>query len=340
MRKTVVTVIALASILVITGFVVVLVNQTAQVVMLAERVHPAAASALFWALMALYTFCVLVPVYLIIRLPKPLDPPESRDDPEFEKHLARLRGRLRTNQYLVGESLDSVGEIEAALARLDLVANERIKAAGSQVFITTAISQNGSLDSFLVLAAQSKLVLEVARVYYQRPSLREMLSLYANVAATAFVAGELEDLDISEQLEPVIAAAFGSAAGAIPGFGAASNLFVSSVMGGAANAFLTLRVGAISRQYSRALTEAPRRSIRRVAVVEATQMLGSVAAEGTRRVAKAMGEAARDTLGGAFESIGGQIRNMGTGVRDRTSMFTEPFRRRRDDPPGGGGTAP
>lgn len=324
MRKTAARIAVLLGLFVILGFIVVVVNQTAQLVLLAGTVTPFLGEVVLWSLIALYTFCLAVPAWLLLRLPKPLRPPAAETDPAFPEHLERLGARLRSNPHLSAQPVTDRVSIEAALTTLDGVTQERITRAASQVFVTTAISQNGSLDALLVLAAQSKLVLEIARVYYQRPTLRDMVYLYSNVAATAFVAGELEDIDLSEQIEHVLAAVFGSAAGAIPGFGAASTLFVNSVTTGAANAFLTLRVGVITRQYCRAVVLPPRRVIRRSAILEATQMLGAVAFTGTKRVAAAMGTAARDTIGGAFESLGDQIRatggvlkSTGRGVIDR-----------------------
>src|SRR5690606_39938236 len=83
------------------------------------------------------------------------------------------------------------------------------KAAASQVFLTTAISQNGSLDALLVLAAQSRLILQIARVYYQRPTVRDLTYLYSHVAAPALGAAELDDIDVSEQMQPVLPAVLG-----------------------------------------------------------------------------------------------------------------------------------
>ena len=44
----------------------------------------------------------------------------------------------------------------------------------------------------VVLAAQSRMTWTLARLYYQRPRLRELAYLYGNVAATAFVTAEIE----------------------------------------------------------------------------------------------------------------------------------------------------
>ncbi len=190
------------ALLVVVAFVVTLVNQTAQLVALADRAHPLLGDVAFWTLIVGYTFCALVPLYVWIRLPRALRPPESETDPAFEEHVTKLGARLARNPLLAGVPTQSRAEIEAALPVLDSAADAKMKAAARQVFVTTAVSQNGSLDTFVVLAAQSKLILEIARTYYQRPTLRDLTFLYANVAATAFIAGELEDVDLAAQLQP------------------------------------------------------------------------------------------------------------------------------------------
>ena len=53
--------------------------------------------------------------------------------------------------------VDTRADIEAALKVLGDRADEVIQQTAGQVFITTAVSQNGSLDSVVVLAAQSKM---------------------------------------------------------------------------------------------------------------------------------------------------------------------------------------
>ena len=330
MRKTLWRVATLFALLVLVGFAVVLVNQTAQLVDLADRVHPTLGSIVFWSLIALYGFCVVVPLFLLLRLPKPLRPPVSESDPDFPQHLQRLGKRLSRNRLLSDPTIETREEIETALITLDSAADQRTKAAASQVFITTAISQNGSLDALLVLAAQSKLILEIARVYYQRPTVRDLIFLYTNVGATAFVAGELEDLDLSEQIQPVLTSVLGSAAGAIPGLGTATNLFVNSVVTGTGNAFLTLRVGAITKRYCRATVLPERRALRRVAVVEAASMLGAIAKEGARRVALAFATGSKNTLTGAYSTMKEDIRFTGQEIKRKGKEVRERLRPRGD----------
>ncbi len=308
MRKRLVGIVVPLALLVLVGASVVVVNQAVQLIDLAYRVHPTAGDAAFWSLAALAVFCVGVPVVMLLTMPPALIPPDEDAGPEYEKHLQRLRKRLARNPHVDGKPV-TPAEIETSLAQLDSVADRTIRASASQVFMTTAISQNGSLDAVLVLTAQSKLILEVARTYYQRPSIRDLVFLYSNVAATAFIAAELEDIDISEQIQPIFAAVAGSGLSAVPGLGAATGLFVNSVTTGAGNAYLTLRVGIITQQYCRALVKPQRRALRHAAAVQAARMLGGIAREGAASVAAAVFARPRkffaDIIGATGRSVSG-----------------------------------
>jgi hypothetical protein len=307
MKRPLRTVALCASVLLIASFLAFLVNQTAQVVSLAERIHPVAGTAVLWGLLVLYAGCALVPLAMLLRLPRPLRPPASEAAPAFDAHLKALGLRLRGNPLLGERALSSRGDIEAAIRILDGQADEFIRNAGSQVFLTTAISQNGSLDGLMVLLAQSRMVWQIAHVYYQRPSVRDLALLYGNVASTALLASQLEDVDLAEHVQPLLSGALGSAAGAVPGLHAASALLVNAVMNGTANAFLTLRVGIICKMYCGALVLPERRTVRRTAVAQAAQMLGAIARDGAKRVGGAFWTASKarasDAARGFAESV-------------------------------------
>ena len=296
------------SLFLVAAFVVFLVNQTAQVVGLSDRVHPALGTAVLWALLLLYAVCALVPLVMVLRLPKPLRPPASETSPEFAAHLRALGLRLQGNPFVRGRALSSREDIEAALSILDGRADEVIRGAGAQVFVTTAVSQNGSLDGLMVLLAQSRMLWQIAGVYYQRPSVRDLAILYGNVASTAFVATQLDDLDLAEQVQPLLSGVLGSAVGAIPGLHAASTLLVNSIMSGTANAFLTLRVGIIARRYCGALVLPERRVLRRSAVSQAAQMLGAIARDGARRVVGAFLAASKARAGDAARGFSDSVK--------------------------------
>lgn len=296
------------------GCVVVLANQTVQLVGLVERMHPVLGITLLWTLLALYAICLAVPIVLFLRLPKPLKPPASEDSPEFPRHLAALGRRLRGNPLLAGQSVAGRPEIEAALSALQSRADEVIRSAASRVFLATAVSQNGSLDGLLVLLMQSRMIWQVAHVYFQRPGLRDLVILYGNVAGTALVASQLDDVDLSEQLQPVLSSVLGSVAGAIPGLQATSAILVNSMVAGAANAFLTLRVGVIARRYCGALVLPEPRVLRRAAATEAAGMLAGITRAGAKRVAQAFWNASRtkahDTVRGFGDSVKETMRSL------------------------------
>ena len=148
----------------------------------------------------------------------------------------------------------------------------------------------------MVLATQTRLVWQIAQLYQQRPHWRELLNLYSNVAVTALLVSEIEDLDISEQIEPIVASVLGSGVvGAVPGLGTvAVNILTNSLIEGTANAFLTLRIGSVTRQYCGALTRLDKRLVRRSATVATAALLGAIVRESAGVVSKAILKAASD----------------------------------------------
>ncbi len=285
---------------VMASVVVVVANQTAQVVQLASTVHPDLGRATLWGLVAAYAASLGVPIVLFLRLPRALVPPATAEGPEFEAYLKRLAGRLEGSPHLAGVDLSGRAGIDAALGVLDRQADAIVRRTASAVFLSTAVSQSGRLDGLLVLAAQSRMVWRVAHLYRQRPSPAELARLYAGVAATVFVAGELDDIDLGEQVEPILSSALGAFGASVPGFQVAGTVLANCVLAGAANAFLTLRVGTVARM-SCGATTAPRRSdLRRAATREAARHLGGIVSDGTRKLVGAAVKATKDKIGGAF----------------------------------------
>ena len=314
------TIVFFASFLIIFFFILFVINQTAQVVQLAEKVTPSFGNLVFWGLLIIYAVLILVPVFLFLSLPKSLSPPRSDDVPEFSAYLAALTKRLASNPHLKGLELSSRQHVEESLSILGKKSDEIIQQTASTVFIGTAISQSGRLDAFLVLSAQSRMVWRIARLYYQRPRLRELILLYANVAGTAFLASEFEDIDISEQVEPVLSSALGALAVTIPGVQLAASILVNSVLTGTANAFLTLRVGIIAKRYCGSLVLAEKRTLRRTASAEAAKLLGSIVRQGTAKLSKALWKASKGKVGGFFSGMKEAAREAGSSLLAKVGL--------------------
>lgn len=212
MLKTLRTITLCLAGFVLLAFGLFVLNQTVQVVELAERIDPRLGLGVLWLLLVAYAILLLTPLYLWLRLPAALAPAKSDSGPEFERHLEALSKRLQRNPRLSEADLETREDLERALTVLSEGSDEIIRDSAASVFLTTAISQSGRLDTFLVLGAHFRLVWRLAQLYYQRPTLRDMTYLYANVAATAFMAGELEDIDVSQQVQPILSSVLGSAA--------------------------------------------------------------------------------------------------------------------------------
>lgn len=299
------------------AFLVILVGQVTQLVEFAERIHPIAGETVFWALTFALTLSLLVPIILVLRLPRPLVPPAATTGPEFDAHVRALSRRLLQNPRVERRPIGTVDDVEAALTSLDAQAIEVIRAAGGRAFYMTAVSQSGALDSFVMLGLQARLVWDVAHIYAQRPTLRDMTYLYTNVLGTALVAAELDEAELSLAVQPVLSSVLGSAAAAVPGLQVVSSVFVNSVMSGSANAFLTLRVGIIAQQYSRALVRPGRWSLRRTAAVQAAGMLSGIVASGAKNVSAAIARASGRTISGAIGGVSQKVRAAGGAMVER-----------------------
>jgi hypothetical protein len=170
-------------------------------------------------------------------------------------------------------------------------ADSVVRRTASTVFLSTALMQNGRLDALILLFTQIQMVGRVARIYVQRPSPRELIRLYLNVAGTAFISSGLESLDLGEMVAPLATSVVPALKGGIPGLSGISALLVKCVSNGAANAFLTLRVGEVARRYCELTSRTSPELIRKSATAAAVQHLGRIVRENGALVVRKIWEA-------------------------------------------------
>ncbi len=296
MKKQIMSLLLPAALSILAIFIVFAINQTAGIVDITTRVNPIFGNFVLYLLLIVFGTIVSVPFVIFFKMPSALIPPEDETSKEYEQFLKKRIKRLSKNVHLkeLGIFVETREDIENGVQVLNEIADDLIKKNASLVFLTTGVSQNGRLDALMVLAAQTRMVWQVASIYNQRPSIRELSYLYANVAATVFLASEIEDLDITEQVEPVITSVLGGAVtGAIPGVNIVANIVTNSIMEGAANAFLTLRVGIITKRYFGSMTKVNRRNLRRAASFEAAPMLGAIVVKSAGAISEAIWKAAK-----------------------------------------------
>ena len=319
-RRIVFVVIALGAISVLS----LIVAGAASLISLADRIHPVAGTIVFWSVCLAAGFFALYCVIAYARLPAALIPPEETSGSKHEAYLQALCARLATNPRTRDLPLTTPEEIEAAVRQLSNEADKVVRRTASTVFLSTALMQNGRLDGLVVLFTQIQMVNRVARIYVQRPSPRELMRLYANVAGTALIASGLESLDLGEMIAPLATSVVPAIKGGIPGLSGISALLVRSISNGAANAFLTLRVGEVARRYCALTSRCSRDAIRKSATAAAVHHLGRIVRENGALVVRKIWEAARDSGVSKVEDIAGVTRDLFTRI--------SPWRHKEEDP--------
>ncbi len=285
-------------------FILFVYNQTAQFVTSLSARNPLAGQVALVVLCILYLFFLLVPVVSILRYRKTPEIPDSTEDSDYPAYLQAVRANLKNHKaiqaegtFFPAETDKSVAEqIDEAYAWLNIQGNAIIKKEATSVFLTTAVSQNGSLDAIFMIATLTKMIWRLITHYESRPSWGRIVQLYANVAGTVVLARTIEDMDlIEEQIEPLLVSVLGgSVMTLVPGAQTITNLLVSSITEGAINTLLTLRVGAITRSYLTATTQPLRGRVRRQASLEAAKLLGSIMKDNTVAIVKAFGRATKN----------------------------------------------
>lgn len=294
--------------LLVIGFVLFLFNQVSSIYLAANQISPTLGWVVLSGLTLMIGTLLLIPLYQYLRLPTV--PSQPKVPSEIEPFQKKVLKRLQNNQHLqsIGQVPTKTDELEASIAALDKEADKVINETARLIFLTTAISQNGKLDTLTVLGAQMRMVWQVSQIYYQRPSLREMGKVYGFVGASSFLAGEIEDMDITRQIEPVASALFKNASGkSLPLIGPAATLIMDSLLEGSTNAYLSLRVGILTKKYCGNLVVLDKKTAKNQALVEAAKQLKVVSIQASARVITGMLNATKnaglDTLRSGWEGL-------------------------------------
>ncbi|MDO5027493.1 MAG: DUF697 domain-containing protein [Tissierellia bacterium] len=287
----------LAGLLIILGlvFFLFIINQLILFFNLLNRINTYLAYGLT-GILVLFLLYMLAKIGLMwFRAPKVpiLKADASQDD--YQTYLDQTISMLKKNSNLKkidfeSKTLSKEDLVTEAFDLLDQLSLPLIKGNANTIFISTAVSQNGSLDSILVLTSMIKMIWQLANLYKTRPSLRSIGKLYLQVASVILMARSIEDADlIEDQMEPLIAAILGeSLASTIPGMVPVTNLIVSSIMEGSVNAYLALRVGLVSQAFLGMEVPQSKNFIRKNASLQALSYMGSIIGDNSKLVVKTM----------------------------------------------------
>jgi|GEM_PF-1305054 len=237
---------------------------------------------------------LLVPFYSLLTY-KSIPIYKFDNNQEKQKVLDSIRTYLKKNPILKKEEkkLESEEEIREASLYLKKEAEKESVRMAEFVFLSTAISQNGKLDSLIVFWQQIILVHRITVIYSGSIGFRGILRLYYNVAISAFMARSLEDIELEEYLEPLFEELLASSAiSTVPGFSTIASTVMSSMMEGVSNAFLTLRVGLITSELLYPFSPEEKGKLRKKAVSRAAFLLFKVVRKTGGRVINALKKSA------------------------------------------------
>lgn len=230
-------------------------------------------------------FLIINPIRIIIFSPTfqiqtVLDKDTRKTRKIYKKVAKNIIKKNKIDETAIAELRQSIKDPAELRLNLMKLYNDNVKKELNKIIIrnaktvmfSTAISQNGKLDMFTVLAVNLKMIKELVLECGFRPSFTNLGKLSVNVLVTALIADGLEDLNFND-LFPASTTGFLSDIPLI-------KPIMSSIMQGISNALLTLRVGLVTRRFLFSdLKEVSKKEIRREALKESIKMLPVIVKE-------------------------------------------------------------
>ena len=220
---------------------------------------------------------------------------ERYTDEERRAFAAEMAKRLARNRFVrdAGLKPGDPDFLERSLALLDEEADREIRLGGKRVFLGTALAQNGRLDALVVFFSLVRMIWRISAIYNQRPTPREIVSVYAAVSTTTFVAFSIDALDIPQtitdsvgQIVPSVAPAMGAAS--VPFVGSALHVFTQAAIEGAANCLLAVRAGVVTKKAFRYAATGGEEAQKRACVAETGAILVDITQETMGAIITAM----------------------------------------------------
>ncbi|WP_290922433.1 DUF697 domain-containing protein [Halodesulfovibrio sp.] len=284
---------------------------------IAGYIDPTYVPVVFWTLTIAGCGLLGYAALTLFIFPKPLLLPEDPSEEQIQEYRKAYVDRLQRNPFLKSQkvSCKTEQEIENSIAALETEANRLIDESAKRVFIGTATAQNGRLDTLIVFALITHLIYKITKLYAQRPHVNDLITLYKNVAATAFFAGAMEDIVVEEYTQQIVGPLVAtSVIGSIPGAQAVASVVTSSILDGSMNSLLTMRCGIIARNYMSIYTDKDlmsRKELRRSATREAAAMFMRTSGDTIATVAQLLISGASKTVKRGMTRAWDAVRNIG-----------------------------
>ena len=276
-------------------FAIVIISLTGNIITIGDKamqIHPTVGWTFYTILWLFLLRFIAWPTLKFLFTPELKGDERERLDDMEPAELTRYAKNLAMNQQendLFAEAESPLQGVRKVLEQRDKEATSVVRKAALNVFIVTAISQNGSFDIITAMGMNLQMINRLVAMRHRRPSLTQLLVLYVIVISSTLIISLtdniLDEIDVGELL--------GSAAG-----GLAKTLIASSV-NGAMNAYLTLRVGKMTMKYlemgSRHFKQ-NRKKIRREVRKSAFKEIPAIAKDGLETISGAVKSTAWDKI--------------------------------------------
>ena len=208
----------------------------------------------FYLVFVLIFFLLIVrPIFIIVKSPSlSIATSLEANDPKVYAIYKKVSKNIVKNNNLPEDDvmlLTKYKSKEELLVNLQFVFEKSVKPdlnriiinEAKTVMISTAICQSARFDMVTVFAVNLKMVKNLVEKCGFRPSMKNLSKLTINVFSTALIAEGLENISI-EDVVPKSSLEF---LNNMPYIGT----IIESIVQGAANAIMTLRIGCVCRRY-------------------------------------------------------------------------------------------
>jgi len=211
-----------------------------------SSVSKLAAYLFYLVFVAFLIVFVAIPTYKTLK--SPTMPNFDSDDSDMQKAEKAVRTVLRSCDLDEKERADMEVELNTLGGKdvLQKFWNNRagkidkiIRQSAVSVFTMSAISQKGSIDMLICIIVNFSMINKLVKITGFRPTYLQLARIYFRVLGASFVA-----LTIDELLKEI------DLSGIVGGLGLGA-LAIKSFTDGAINAYLTVRIGYVTKEYIR-----------------------------------------------------------------------------------------
>lgn len=205
-------------------------------------VHPWLGYMFYMVIGLMVLLLIVVPTLRIIFTPEykgtRVDNIHALSSEELDKYIAQLR-LSKVQRAHIAQANDRSDVLKAILDERRQQADDIIRSTAETVFVLTAVSQNKSVDTISTLSMNVRMIGKLIRQQGYRPSYIQLFKLYVSVISSSIIIGSVDELMDDIDLGSLIGVTGMKLAGSI----------LKSGANGAANAFITLKVGKSTMKY-------------------------------------------------------------------------------------------